>query len=407
MNKSTLIYFALIPAMLGAETVDRRVTVENPIGSPRTDAPVVVEIAKLKCPFEVQSVTVRCDGEEIPSQLDDLNRDNINEEIALVIDLGAKESKTLDITLSTEPTDTTYAPRTFAQMLVRGRKTPENILDISVDGNVKSYSLLQGHGVMFESELNGYRIYFDPKQTLDPYGKFHKRLELKESGFYPNDKQLADGFGDDVLLVGQSCGIGALKGWDGKEATHVEPVKRRAQRVLATGPVRAVVETLADGWPYDGKVLNMRQRYTQWAGHRDVEIDVNFDRSPSHALFAAGVMNIKGNETSHAYGPKGTVASWGRHWPVNDTIKYGKEIIGIATYVPEKIVKAKAQDSNGFYYTLSIPGQKHFVYHTMFTSGKESFGYAGPDEWFAILPAWKEELDNPVIVKYSAVGKQK
>ena len=36
-----------------------------------------------------------------------------------------------------------------------------------------------------------YRIYFDKKQTVDVYGKYHKQLELARSLWYPTDEQLA------------------------------------------------------------------------------------------------------------------------------------------------------------------------------------------------------------------------
>ncbi len=389
-----------LPLIAAAETASRTVTVTNPLNRNRVDAPVVLNIADLKVPFEVKSAVVTIDGNEIPCQIDDLDRDNINEEIALVVDIRAKQTLKLNVTLSSDYSSTEYPPRTFAQLMVRGRKNPEQIQDISVDSSVNSYSLLNGHGIMFESELNGYRIYFDPKQTLDPYGKFNKRLELKDCGFYPNAEQLANGFGDDVLLVGQSCGIGALKGWVDNKATHVEPIRRRSQHLLASGPVRAVVEVGDDGWRYGDSELNMKQRYTQWAGHRDVEIDCRFNKPLENQKFAAGVMNVMGNETTHQYGPRGTVASWGRHWPVNDTIKFAKERIGIATYVPEQFAVDPVEDSNGFYYTVSAPGKNGFKYYTMFTSGKETFGYDSDKQWYALLPRWKEELDSPLIVKY-------
>lgn len=399
MKKLTLLA-AIIPSVVMAETINRTVIVENPLNRNRVDVPVVVEVDKLKCPFEVKSAVVKVGGEEIPSQLDDLNRDNVNEEVAFVLNIGALQKLSVTLTLTDEPAANKYPARTFAQLMVRGRKNPERIEDISVDSSVKSYSLLHGHGIMFESELNGYRIYFDPKQTLDPYGKFNKRLELEASCFYPDERQLADGFGDDVLMVGQSCGVGALKGWDGQKTTHVEPVRRRSQHLLASGPVRAVVEVRDDGWDYDGTQLNLSQIYTQWAGHRDVEIKNRFSKPLASQTFAAGVMNVMGNETLHHYGPRGTVASWGRHWPVNDTIKYAKERVGLATYVPQPFAADSVADSNGFYYTVKAPGEKCFTYYTMFTSGKETFGYDTPQQWFALLPRWKDEIDNPLIVRY-------
>ena len=109
------------------------------------------------------------------------------------------------------------------------RNKHPKINSLSIPGTTKIYNNLYHHGPAFESELVAYRIYFDQKQTVDIYGKFNKGFEVESSGWYPDDKQLAQGFGDDVLRVSGSCGVGALKGWNAKQkkATHIEPVIER------------------------------------------------------------------------------------------------------------------------------------------------------------------------------------
>ena len=52
------------------------------------------------------------------------------------------------------------------------------------------------------------------------------------------------------LDVYKRQGVGALKGWNGTEATHIKPVVNRTERVLASGPVRAIVEAEVIGWEY-------------------------------------------------------------------------------------------------------------------------------------------------------------
>ncbi|MCF0203293.1 MAG: DUF4861 domain-containing protein, partial [Bacteroidaceae bacterium] len=320
-------------------------------------------------------------------QLDDLDGDYAPEELAFVIDMKAREKKSITIMLSDKPNTEVYHPRTFAQMLLRANKGAiVPIRDISVPGDVQSYSLLYGHGIMFESEINAYRIYFDKKQTIDPYGKFKRQLELEKTQFYPTDDHLAQGYGNDILLVGTSCGVGALKGWNGTETTNIEPVRKRAQRVVASGPVRAIVEMIDEGWQYQGSTLNMKQRYTQWAGHRDVQIDIIFDKPLADESFAIGVQRIMGNETTMHYGQHGLVASWGRHWPMNDTVKYVKETIGMATYVPEEIAGKRIEDKNGCYYLTSCKGKKSFRYYTMFVSDNEAGAPKTKEEWFAEAP---------------------
>lgn len=389
-----------LAALCASAQEDLTLTVElkNTWDKARQDAPAVIRLADLQAGFPIRSAVVRDARQEIPSQLDDLDGDLLPDELAFVIDLPARGIRQVTVTLSATKTQKTYPPRVFAQMLVRDAKKGKHapVQSITVPGTTNFYNMLYGHGPMFESELVGYRIYFNEKQTIDPYGKFNKGLELEKSQFYSNDAQLAQGFGDDVLLVGNSCGVGTLKGWDGQKATHVKPIAGRTERILASGPVRTVVEVEVKGWAYQGSELSMTQRYLLYAGHRDLRIETTFARPLRNEVFCTGVQDIMGNETVAYSDHQGLAGSWGRHWPVTDTVKYAKETIGIATYIPRKYVLQEVKDADNYLYTLSAPGQTGFHHYTMFTSRKETFGYSTAEEWFAYLQEWKDELEHPV-----------
>lgn len=402
MKRYTFLLTSLLwlAALCASAQEDLTLTVElkNTWDKTRQDAPAVIRLADLQAGFPIRSAIVRDARQEIPSQLDDLDGDLLPDELAFVIDLPARGTRQVTVTLSAAKTQKTYPPRVFAQMLVRDAKKGKHapVQSITVPGTTNFYNMLYGHGPMFESELVGYRIYFNDKQTIDPYGKFNKGLELEKSQFYPNDAQLAQGFGDDVLLVGNSCGVGTLKGWDGQKATHVKPIASRTERILASGPVRTVVEVEVKGWAYQGSELSMTQRYLLYAGHRDLRIETTFARPLGNEVFCTGVQDIMGNETVAYSDHQGLAGSWGRHWPVTDTVKYAKETIGIATYIPRKYVLQEVKDDDNYLYTLSAPGQTGFHHYTMFTSRKESFGYPTAEEWFAYLQEWKDELEHPV-----------
>ena len=92
----------------------------------------------------------------------------------------------------------------------------------------------------------------------------------------------------------------------------------------------------------------------------------------------------------------GLVASWGTDWPVNDTVKYKKETVGLATYIPKKYVVKETSDKENFLYTISAPGKSSFRYYTSFTSCKETFGYPDKEKWFAYVQEWKKALEQPV-----------
>ena len=401
MKTFSAICLALLAGELSASAQGQEkkieVIVENPWNAEKVDEPVVIDLSSLGAGFTVKSATIFDGTNEIPSQLDDMNGDTRADELAFVINLPASGKKTLNVTLSSLKSDKTYPARVYAEMLFRTSKKNKYAKGYAIyaDGASDTYNVQHHHGAAFESELVAYRIYFNEKQTTDLYGKFHKGLELEESQFYPTDEQLKRGFGDDVIKVNSSCGAGTLRGWDGTQSTLIKPVAVRGQRILASGPVRTIVDAEVKGWQYQNKELNMINRYTLYAGHRDAQVDVLFDAPLDKEVFCTGVQNITGHADMFS-DHNGLVASWGTDWPVNDTVKYKKETVGLATYIPKKYVVKETSDKENFLYTISAPGKSSFRYYTSFTSCKETFGYPDKEKWFAYVQEWKKALEQPV-----------
>lgn len=401
MKTFSAICLALLAGGLSASAQGQEkkieVIVENPWNAEKVDEPVVIDLSSLGAGFIVKSATVFDGTNEIPSQLDDMNGDTRADELAFVINLPASGKKTVNVTLSSLKSDKTYPARVYAEMLFRTSKKNKYAKGYAIyaDGASDTYNVQHHHGAAFESELVAYRIYFNEKQTTDLYGKFHKGLELEESQFYPTDEQLKRGFGDDVIKVNSSCGAGTLRGWDGTQSTLIKPVAVRGQRILASGPVRTIVDAEVKGWQYQNKELNMINRYTLYAGHRDAQVDVLFDAPLDKEVFCTGVQNITGHADMFS-DHNGLVASWGTDWPVNDTVKYKKETVGLATYIPKKYVVKETSDKENFLYTISAPGKSSFRYYTSFTSCKETFGYPDKEKWFAYVQEWKKALEQPV-----------
>lgn len=401
MKTFSAICLALLAGGLSASAQGQEkkieVIVENPWNAEKVDEPVVIDLSSLGAGFTVKSATVFDGTNEIPSQLDDMNGDTRADELAFVINLPASGKKILNVTLSSLKSDKTYPARVYAEMLFRTSKKNKYAKGYAIyaDGASDTYNVQHHHGAAFESELVAYRIYFNEKQTTDLYGKFHKGLELEESQFYPTGEQLKRGFGDDVIKVNSSCGAGTLRGWDGTQSTLIKPVAVRGQRILASGPVRTIVDAEVKGWQYQNKELNMINRYTLYAGHRDAQVDVLFDAPLDKEVFCTGVQNITGHADMFS-DHNGLVASWGTDWPVNDTVKYKKETVGLATYIPKKYVVKETSDKENFLYTISAPGKSSFRYYTSFTSCKETFGYPDKEKWFAYVQEWKKALEQPV-----------
>jgi hypothetical protein len=381
-----------------AKTHRFTIEAENPWDDAKTDEPVALSLSDLNLNFRVRAAVVTdADGKEVASQLDDLDGDRRPDELAFVADLPGRSQKRFTITLSSEQSTKRYPARVYAEMLVsdkRGKHVP--VLSVTVPGDVNIYNQMHHHGPAFESELTAYRIYFDHKQTVDIYGKFRKGFEIKESQFYPTDEQLARGFGDDVLRVGGSCGVGALKGWNGQKATHIEPIETQTESIVANGPVRTIVDIRVTGWQYQGAELCMTNRYILYAGHRDVRVETLFDEPLGNESFCTGVMNIKGSVSYSDH--QGLIACWGRDWPVNDTVKYAKETVGLACYIPHRYADREANDGANYLYILSAPNQQRFIHYISFTSMKETFGYKTSEDWFAYVRKWKKGLEEQILI---------
>ena len=394
---------------VGAQTTFN-ITVSNPLKSTRTDVPVVLSLADYD---QVCSALVTtADGTEIPCQLDDLDQDDRFDELCFLCDLKGKEKKTFTIALMSEGEPRPYPARVYTEMLMRNDKVKEKnrhnnfIESITARGDcANSYNLQHHHGVSFESELNGIRIYFDKRQTLDLYGKFKKRLELQQTQFYTSKEQKAEAYGDDVLWVGQTFGLGAFRGWNGTEPTMVDPVRSRTQRIVSYGPLRTIVEVEDRGWNVESekrRAVNMTLRFTQYAGHRDTDIDVLFNSDVSDLRFSTGLINVLGSTelTDH----QGLRACWGTDWPAGDTINWKRETVGLAIMLDkanlDREIKAEKATVQGGNYTYVVKvADRHMRYRVAYCSANEEFGFKTEQQWFDWVKQWKRECLAPVTVK--------
>ena len=400
---------AAISVMTAQAQQQLTVSVTNPSAAARTDQAVIIPLNSYG---EVRRALVTCEGKEIPCQLDDLDQDEVFDELCFLADLKGKQQLKYEVQLFNDLCDepAKYPARVFAEMLIRNDKVKEknkhnNFIEaITARGDcANSYNLQHHHGVDFESELDGIRIYFDKRQTLDLYGKFQKRLELEETQFYTQPEQKAQGYGDDVLWVGNTFGLGAFRGWDGKQPTMIEPVASRTQRIISYGPLRAIVEVIDKGWQapsaisHQPSAINMTLRYIQYAGHRDTDVDVLFNKDVSDYRFSTGIINVKGSEEFS--NKKGLRACWGTDYPSTDTVKWKRETVGLAVLVPQQnIVSEEPANKDNYAYVLKVNGRK-MSYKVTYTSANETFGYHSANEWFDYLKAWCKEVGQPVVVK--------
>ncbi len=376
MNRILTLSLVLI-ASLSLSAAELQITVTNPLKIDREREPVAISMDKIRAAFpneQVNTVSVYEKQHAVCSQLDDFDGDGVLDELSFLLDIKANESLTIRLVINDSLPSPCVTGRVHAQMFLRDKEnntiTPTTVA-ASPTGNL--YNSLHHHGPAWETDQIAYRAYFDDKQTIDVYGKKKQRLELDESKWYPNDEQLSQDFGDDILLVKGTVGVGTLKGWDGAKALHITPVGNREARIVANGPLRTVVDMKVEGWKYMHDSLTVINRYITYAGHRDVEVRVIVDKVlEKDVQFSTGVQKIIGTEqffTDNA----GMVCTWGTGFPVNDTVKYGKQTLGLAVALPQQIYNGDATDKVNHLMLIKPNGTKEFTYHFWVVSEMETW----------------------------------
>lgn len=404
-NKLILLFSAMLLPMGSMAQKTIQVEVTNVVKKPRIDEPVVIDVRKYG---DIQRAVVKENGQEIPSQLDDVDRDCVNDELCFLANLSKAEKKTYEVTLYEDGKQAEYPARTFAELVLpsRNKKLGKNEQDIymrsiAFDKKTKdSYHYVHSHGICFESDMVAMRVYFDHRQTIDLYGKINKGLVIRDTQFYPTDEQIKNGSGDDVLWVGNTYGLGALRGWDGQTQVLLNQLMYQEQRVISEGPVRAIVEIEDKGWtPAPGsKRVNAVIRYTIYGGHRDFQADVFFNKNVSDYTFATGLINVKGStEFTDKAGLRGC---YGSDWPTGkDDGKHKLETVGLGIYVPQAYMAQEMPANKDCYTQVVRPVGDKLTYHLAYTSANETYGFKGEKEWYKWLQDWKKNIDTPVKVQ--------
>lgn len=320
-----------------------------------------------------------CETAELPSQFDDLDGDGVFDELVFPIEFRAGKRAGVRVDYSTQPVAHDYKPLVNAQMW--WKNPDKSLAEKSQLASEKDdmYRKLHHHGPAFESEYAAYRIYFDKKQSIDTYGKKQPRLELRETMWYPSDEQLAAGYGHDNLRVFGSISVGALKGWNPQKRRmeHIVDMRRREATIRAYGPLRTVVDMRVEGWKYGGREIDMTSRYILYGGGSVVKVE-NFigGDAVDELEFTTGVMKIADNRVRIVRDDDSYVLETvGRDFPENDTLKWERETVGLAAWLPARQVVSQIDDATGYLCQLR-PRQGRIDY--WFVMGWLKSGFLAP-----------------------------
>lgn len=377
-------------------------TVSNPLHNLRESEPVVICVADIRKEFpdyKGGDVAVYDGNTEICSQQDDLDSDGLWDELVFLTDLRPKEEKTFVLHLNVSGKSQDCTKEMNAQMFFNN---PDKSITPTLEASSTAddmYEKMYHHGPAWESEKIGYRLYFDKKTTVDVYGKKKYRMELADTKWYPTERQLADKYGDDILWVGNSVGVGTLKGWNGEAATHIVPMSKRTARIVINGNLRTVVDMVVEDWQYQGQAIDVTARYIHYARHRDMIAQVIIDEPAAvrNLDFCTGVQKVSQSKT---YNEKdGLIAVWGTEYPTPDSVKYARETFGLGVIVSPENIEKFVTDSLNHLIVIKNNQQPKMEYYVTAAAQKEEAGYNTAEEFFAYMRDLKQIVLHPVEVR--------
>ena len=314
MNKKLLAALWIVPALCtssarGASQIKNiKVAISNPGDHPRKAADIVIsitEIRKVAPDFTPGAMVVTASDastveqdasatqtEELPSQVDDLDGDGKGDELAFQIDLAPHQTRIVTLSYGNQ----------------------DRIWRLRGDYEQRTAALFSRkiEGLGWESERVAFRVYFDSRNAIDLYGKRRPTLQL---GMYASpDYTYHDESpeGRDIYKVGDAIGIGSVAAMVDGKTIKVAEVKERKWRIVASGPVRTILELQYNGWNAGGKIIDLRSRITQWAGERGFTHTI-FAKSADDFEFVTGLPAKPGIEpaTSGKDSPAAWMATWG------------------------------------------------------------------------------------------------
>ena len=262
---------------IAVKGIDRvTITLKNPYDHSRVDESIVIkkiliENAYGKIPDDKGVLVETSAGDVIASQMDDINNDGNWDELAFLISLAPNQEIKINLKFIDRNNIPAYQQRAHARLAV-SRELNNHFVPVEeeerpADHRPQSLPMLyQFEGPGWENDKIAFRSYFDSRNGKDIFGKLTRAMILDSIGLSDRSYHELDHWGMDILKVGNSLGAGALGVRYNNVFYRLGQTSRAHYRLVADGPVRAIIELNYSGWIVDDDTLSLWEQITIWGG---------------------------------------------------------------------------------------------------------------------------------------------
>jgi hypothetical protein len=176
-------------------------------------------------------------------------------------------------------------------------------------------------GPGWESDKVAYRLYLDWRNAIDVFGKKVDTIVLPNVGQdgYESYHEMSV-WGQDVLKVGESLGIGTFAFWDGNHAQRVAKTDSVFCRIAEDGDLQSQIQINYYGWKIDNQSIDLKTSLTINAGSRLTKYVISMDKPLPNVC--TGIVKL--DETvllkSKDAGKWSYLATWGKQSLANDSL---------------------------------------------------------------------------------------
>ncbi|WP_124980220.1 DUF4861 domain-containing protein [Nonlabens xiamenensis] len=324
------------------------------------------------------------EGEILPFQLDDLDQDGNWDEMAVEVVLGKKETKEFFVHAFAKAEQPNFTKTTDVHFGV-GKAKPKAMevqnYERTTDPREQDSLFLQMEGPAWENDKLGFRMYFDPRNGIDIFGKTTAEPVLAKQGLTTNYHEKAD-WGMDVLKVGNSLGAGSVAIQYNDSIYRLKGTGTTTFKTITEGPVRAIFTMTYKDELIADKTIDVLHTISieksKWYSKNQVQL---MGDKEGMAL-VTGIVNLKPNSAETLALENGSlVLSHGQQ-------SENKDALGMAVIVPQSKIELSAAPSEGEgiinTHLVKLPAAVDNTYYFM-------AGWEASDNKFASMEGFRTE----------------
>ncbi|MBV5314410.1 MAG: DUF4861 domain-containing protein [Prolixibacteraceae bacterium] len=298
--KKLIIVSAAFLIVFSSCTQKNKLVLTNSLAVDRADETIIIKRAEVEDKFGVVpegfAPVLKLNGQNVPSQVDDLNADGKWDELVFTVNFKSAETLRLEVENVAVDQYPEFEKRTNVRLgIVQPDHSYLEVDQYMAPSCRDSFKIIaQGESVSWENDKMGFRNYFDCRNVKDLFGKLKPGLIIDKihTPEIPDYHKLSD-WGMDVLHCGSSTGSGGLALLEADSLYRLGSTDTYEYQKVIEGPVRSVFDLKYTGWHVADQNLSAVERISIYPGKYWFQSDVTVSGISGEKQLVMGIVTSK------------------------------------------------------------------------------------------------------------------